>query len=59
MVRSLQENCCFEAVLEDICGGFELPQFFIASVEQRLEILASRHNMATVFQTAIQTVVTY
>jgi hypothetical protein len=55
--QSLQENCCFAAVLEGICGGFHPPLLHIATVSERSQFLASVAYIATVFQTAVQTAV--
>jgi hypothetical protein len=45
--------------LEGFSGGFKPPQSTIAMVGERLYILGSALDIATVLQTAVQTVVDY
>jgi hypothetical protein len=47
------------AVLEGFSGGFKPPQSPIVTVGERLYILGSALYIATVLQTAVQTVVDY
>jgi hypothetical protein len=55
-IVTLQEKGEFAAVLEAISGGFELPQTTVATVYELTWFLASAAHIATVFETAVQTV---